>query len=90
MPVTLFSRNKTLLTDTGDVCHQKVASLWHYGLKPCSPQTRGQLVPFLLQNCGQLLEVALLTSEQLVFSLKALSYSFLLDTVEKTIFFSML
>lgn len=37
--VTLFSQNKTLLTDTGDVCHQKVASLWHNGLKPCSPQT---------------------------------------------------
>lgn len=65
------------LTDTGNVCHQIVASLRDNWLKTCSPQTARQPVSFLYQNGRELLEVALWASKQLILSLEALRHSFL-------------
>lgn len=66
------------LTDRGDVCDHKIASLWHDGLQAHTLQTRGQLLSLVVQHRRQLLEVALWSPEQLVFSLKSLSDCLLL------------
>lgn len=68
------------LTDGGNVCDHEVASLWHDGLQTHTLQAGGQLLPLVVQQGGQLLEVALWTPKHLVLSLKALSHCLLLNT----------
>lgn len=68
------------LTDRGDVCNHKIASLWHDRLQTHTLQTRSQLLPLEMQHRGKLLEVALWSPKQLVFSLKSLSHRLLLKT----------
>ena len=66
------------LTDRGDVCDHKIASLRHDGLQTNTLQTRGQFLPLVVQQSRQLLEVALWRPKHLVLSLKPLSYCLLL------------
>lgn len=68
------------LTNRGDVCNHKIASLWHNRLQTHTLQTRGQLLPLDVQHRGQLLEVAFWTPKQLVFSLECTSNRLLLMT----------
>ncbi len=72
-----FKRFFSSLTNGGDVGDHEVASLWHDGLQAHTLQTRGQLLPLVVQHRRQLLEVALWSPKKLVFSLKPLSYCLL-------------
>lgn len=65
------------LTDRRDVRGHEIASLGHDGLQTHALQTRGQLLPLVMQHRGQLLEVTLRSPKQLVLSLKSLRYCLL-------------
>lgn len=72
------SGDRPSLTHGGNICDHEIASLWHDGLQTDALQTRGQLLPLVVQHGRKLLEVALWSTTQLVLCLKSMSYGLLL------------